>query len=58
VLPSAAPETTAAMRRYRRKRNLLVNAIGGIWVFAAETAVVAAVVLAALTVAAVVLWIS
>lgn len=45
------------MPRYRRKRNPLVNLIGGIWVFAAEAAVVAAAVVAALAVAAVVLWI-
>ena len=45
------------MRRYRRERNLWANVFGGIWVFAAEAAVVAAAVLAALAAAAVVLWI-
>jgi hypothetical protein len=45
------------MRRYRRERNYRKNVIGGIWVFAAEAAVVAVVILAALAVAAIVLWI-
>ena len=45
------------MREYRRRRNRWINLLGGIWVFAAEAAVVAVAVIAALGVAAVVLWV-
>ncbi len=42
--------------RPSRRRDVTANVLGGVWVFAVEAAVVAAVILTSIGVAALLLW--